>query len=142
MHTVIKRHIFHPLFLSVPALDDYPRLFPGRVVARQLIAQLEHELLAALPSDEAKAALDGNAINPAALPSSSNVLFDLDQALLKGTFTPREYIDNLKSEHNARTRLTTKVLFIAGHENVQQALCSLLMILARDPVRHCVLELR
>jgi hypothetical protein len=58
------------------------------VVARQLIAQLEHELLL-LSSDEAKAALDGNVINPAALPSSSNVLFDLDQALLRNVYVPR-----------------------------------------------------
>ncbi|WOO76377.1 Cytochrome P450-DIT2 [Vanrija pseudolonga] len=122
VHTLVKRHIFHPLFLSVPALDNYPRLFPGRVVARKLIAQLEQELLATLPSAEAKAALSCKVIDVASSPSSSNVLFDLDQALLHGTFTSREYIDNLK------------ILFIAGHENVQQALCSVLMVLARDPM--------
>ncbi|KAL1413841.1 cytochrome P450-dit2 [Vanrija albida] len=120
VHALVKRHIFHPLFLSVPVLDNYPRLFPDRVEARNLISQLEHELLAALPSAEAKQALAGGAVDGASSPSSSNILFDLDEALLKGTFSSREYIDNLK------------ILFIAGHENVQQALCSLLMVMARD----------
>lgn len=70
-------------------------------MAKDLIGNLETELLSALPSDEARAAL---ASTPSFAPSekiqatSSGVLRSLDQALLDGRFTKREYIDNLKSE--------------------------------------------
>ena len=56
----------------------------------------------------------------------------LDGAFLSGLLSEREYIDNVKSETGPRPKLTA-VLFIAGHENAQQALLTLLWILSRDP---------
>lgn len=91
----MKRHIFHPLFLSVPALDSWPRLFPSRVFARKLIGELEVELLRALPGSEAKAKLGLSADEKS---EAVNVQKRLDEAFVSGLLTEREYIDNVKSQ--------------------------------------------
>lgn len=97
----MKRHIFQPLFLSVPALDRFPRLFPSRVVARDLIGELEAELLKALPGGEAKAKLG---LPVSEKDESRNVQRKLDEAFLSGLLSEREYIDNVKSESPPRRR--------------------------------------
>lgn len=96
MHALVKKHIFHPLFLSVPSLDRYPRLFPSRVTARELILTLEEQLLAALPSRHVQEKLGVEKLKHSDRVGDT-VLERLDAAFLDGRFTPREYIDNLKS---------------------------------------------
>lgn len=71
-----------------------------------------------------------------ALPSA------MQEALESGIWNSRNVIDNSKSESRPSkrtfqfTHMSTllPVLFIAGHENTQNALNSILMVLARDTV--------
>ena len=104
IHAVVKRHIFHPLFLSFPFLDSWTRLFPSRVVAREMIAALEVELLKRLGFHSV---LDGGdkgakeaVSSPDVITSSTGretVLDCLRDKLEEGFLTQREFIDNLKS---------------------------------------------
>jgi hypothetical protein len=98
-----------------------------------LIDTLEGQLLAALPSGEVQQKLGVDTHNHDQK-DKDTVLGRLDAAFLDGRFTTREYIDNLKSGYADSPRELTAVLFIAGHENVQQALLSLLMVLSHDQV--------
>jgi hypothetical protein len=98
VHTVVKRHIFHPLFLSVPALRQLSSPLPGRVVARQLIAQLEHSYCC---SPATRQRLPSTAMSSTPL-HCHRAATSCSTSIRRcyGTFTSREYIDNLKSEHN------------------------------------------
>jgi hypothetical protein len=62
------------------------------------------------------------------------VLDAIKQARSTGVWTEREYIDNLKSARFPLVGADWTVLFIAGHENLQQALLTALWLLASDQV--------
>ncbi|KAK0536645.1 cytochrome P450-dit2 [Tilletia horrida] len=145
LHSQVKMHIFDPFFLTFPALDQWPwsMLFRSRPRALLLIRALEREVIHTLAgrslerpemrSDETKeeeaeesedlvisildeaATLDPDQEKARPSPLMRSML----DATESGLWSARELIDNMK------------ILFIAGHENTQQGLNSILWMLAK-----------
>ncbi|KAJ9667590.1 cytochrome P450-dit2 [Coniosporium apollinis] len=108
IHTQLKMQIFKPLYLTMPFLDRFP--IKSRRRARALVDEFEDELV--------KTVLEQTEI----LPEDDDMIVSLmKRARRDGTWTERQFRDNLK------------IVFIAGHENVQQLLNSLLYVLAKHP---------
>ena len=108
IHTRIKRQIFKPLFLNFPFLDNFP--IPSRVYARKQVQAFEDTLVRAVRDPSCQ------------LPPSDDkptLISSMEHALSSGAWTERQFRDNLK------------IVFIAGHENVQQLLNSLFYILGK-----------
>ncbi|KNC96352.1 uncharacterized protein SPPG_08253 [Spizellomyces punctatus DAOM BR117] len=104
-HSIVKKSIFKPLFLFFPVLDRLP--IKSRIDARRRIDWMESVLFEAAE----KAVEEDNQV--------LTIIARLVKAYESGILTKKEFRDNLM------------VIFVAGHENVQQALTSLLYLLAK-----------
>ena len=102
MHAAIKRNIFKPLFLFFPILDEL-RL-PSRQKVKHMIDKLYLQILEAIEASPTK--------------SETNLLSAMRKAVDAGQWTDKQFRDNCM------------ITFIAGHENTQQAITSLLYYLA------------
>ncbi|KDN47173.1 cytochrome P450 [Tilletiaria anomala UBC 951] len=110
IHSRVKFHIFQPFALAFPKFD-HPRwsyIFPGRTEARTAVEAMEAEVEKVLIAQGSDSRM-------------GKIPCDMQAEFEEGCWTAQEVMDN------------TKILFIAGHENTQNALNSLLMVLATHP---------
>ncbi|KAL8382006.1 hypothetical protein RB595_006003 [Gaeumannomyces hyphopodioides] len=119
LQIAVKREIFKPIFMNFPFLDHLP--LPGRKRARSLVAAFRNELKRAL---EESHQLD----TPLSVPADSVPAETSDKlgtrllgALRSGLWTEKQFLDNLT------------VTFVAGQENPQLAMISMLYLLAKHP---------
>ncbi|KAI8819268.1 cytochrome P450 [Fimicolochytrium jonesii] len=111
-HTILKKSIFKPLYLFFPILDALP--IKSRQEARDKIDAMEQLLRgAAKMLDDAHEDQNCNRGPP--------LIQRLTVAHRNGVLTDEDFRNNLM------------VIFVAGHENVQQGLTSLLYLLAKHP---------
>lgn len=97
----VKSHIFKPMYLNFPFLDKFP--IPSRIEARQAVRSFRKYysgLIRSLPENV------------------SNVAGSLTKALNDGVFTEQQFTDN------------AMIVMIAGHENPQLLLTSLIYVLS------------
>ncbi|KAG6041255.1 hypothetical protein E4U41_005296 [Claviceps citrina] len=106
----IKKHIFRPMFLNFPFLDNFG--FPSRRRARELASHFTDQLVLGLE----QACIDDKASD-----AKNNLPRALLEARRNGTFTEKQFRDNVT------------ILFVAGQENPQLSIMSTLYILAKHP---------
>ncbi|KAL8347657.1 hypothetical protein RB601_002970 [Gaeumannomyces tritici] len=119
LQIAVKREIFKPIFMNFPFLDHLP--LPGRKRARSLVAAFRNELKIALE--------DGHQPNPPLSASVDSIPAETSDklgtrllgALRSGLWTEKQFLDNLT------------VTFVAGQENPQLAMISMLYLLAKHP---------
>lgn len=102
----LKTQIFKPLFMAFPLLDKLP--FPSRIKARKTIQKFKNSYCTLIKQNSST-------------DSSERAAPLLCKALERGIFTRRQFEDN------------SMILLIAGHENPQLLLTSLLFVLAEHP---------
>ncbi|PYI04653.1 putative cytochrome P450 oxidoreductase [Aspergillus sclerotiicarbonarius CBS 121057] len=102
----LKRYLFQPLYMSFPVLDRLSFMIPSRRKARQLVREFAAMLQASVLQGDG---LDGSAGNR------------LVHAWREGLLTDRQFRDNLM------------VLYVAGQENPQLLMISILYLLAKHP---------
>lgn len=105
----VKKEIFKPLFLNFPILDKLG--IPSRVKARNEVHKFAANLCDHIRQSNEK--VDKSELN------LSNSMMS---AVETGIFTEKQFRDN------------AIIVFIAGHENPQLYLTSLLYVLAKRPV--------
>ncbi|KAE8407481.1 cytochrome P450 [Aspergillus pseudonomiae] len=108
LQLAVKREIFKPIFMNFPVLDRFGRLIPCRVRARNMVEQFS-------------AALERSVRHGQGSPQPANLGARLIAARDSGVLTEKQFRDNLK------------VLFVAGQENPQLLLISMLYLLAKHP---------
>lgn len=99
----VKRHIFHPFYLSFPFFDSLP--IPSRLKARLIVKEFRKDYCDIVQLSEEK----------------DSAGYKLTEALKK------QHIDNKQFADNAI------IIMVAGHENPQLLLTSLLYVLAKYP---------
>ena len=109
LQLAVKREIFKPIFMNFPVLDRFGKLIPCRVRARNMVEQFS-------------AALERSVRHGQGSPQPANLGARLIAARDSGVLTEKQFRDNLK------------VLFVAGQENPQLLLISMLYLLAKHPV--------
>ncbi|CCE72968.1 Piso0_000576 [Millerozyma farinosa CBS 7064] len=105
----VKQQIFKPLYLNFPFLDKLP--IPGRMRARQAVIDFRSYMALLVKSSHADA-------DASATKSAGSML---EKARRSGYITEKQFTDNMM------------IIMIAGHENPQLFLTSLLYILAKYP---------
>ncbi|KAH7123441.1 cytochrome P450 [Dactylonectria estremocensis] len=108
MQSQVKMQIFKPIFMNFPVLDRFP--FPSRVRARQVVQKFKHELKRALIESHEKVS-----------PHSEGLGRRMLDAAESGVLSEQQLLDNLT------------VAFVAGQENPQLAMTSMLYLLAKNP---------
>ncbi|QMW44441.1 hypothetical protein G4B11_007861 [Aspergillus flavus] len=108
LQLAVKREIFKPIFMNFPVLDRLGKLIPCRVRARNVVEQFS-------------AALQYGVRHGQGTPNASNLGARLMAARDGGVLTGKQFRDNLN------------VLFVAGQENPQLLLISMLYLLAKHP---------
>ncbi|KAE8325967.1 cytochrome P450 [Aspergillus sergii] len=108
LQLAVKREIFKPIFMNFPVLDRFGKLIPCRVRARNVVEQFS-------------AALEYGVRHGQGTPKASNLGTRLMAARDGGVLTEKQFRDNLN------------VLFVAGQENPQLLLISMLYLLAKHP---------
>ncbi|KAE8370670.1 cytochrome P450 [Aspergillus caelatus] len=108
LQLAVKREIFKPIFMNFPVLDRFGKLIPCRVRARNVVEQFS-------------AALEHGVRHGQGTPKPSNLGARLIAARDGGVLTAKQFRDNLN------------VLFVAGQENPQLLLISMLYLLAKHP---------
>jgi unspecific monooxygenase len=114
----MKREIFKPIFMNFPVLDRLGSWIPSRVLARQLVEQFSKVLQARL--------LQSHDVEACSL-SSQKLGARLVAARRNDLLTEKQFRDNLN------------VTFVAGQENPQLLMISVLYLLGKHPVC-CVLR--
>ncbi|OGM47513.1 cytochrome P450 oxidoreductase [Aspergillus bombycis] len=104
----VKKEIFKPIFMNFPVLDRFGKLIPCRVRARNVVEQFS-------------AALENCVRHGQEAPQPGNLGARLIAARDRGVLTEKQFRDNLN------------VLFVAGQENPQLLLISMLYLLAKYP---------
>lgn len=104
----VKSHIFRPLFLSFPILDKLP--IPSRMHAARQVEDFRKYLSKLVKEEQMKD-----------MKNTESAGYRLYTALEKGIITEKQFLDN------------ALIITIAGHENPQLLLTSLLYILAKHP---------
>ncbi|KAJ3278630.1 hypothetical protein HK104_002162 [Borealophlyctis nickersoniae] len=107
-HTLVKSGIFRPLYLFFPILDALP--IPSRQRVRRNIDRMEQVVITAARETQGTESGD-----------RTTIVERLVDAFDRGDMTRKEFRDNLM------------VIFVAGHENIQQGFTSLLYLLAKHP---------
>jgi cytochrome P450 len=107
----IKPSIFNPIFINFPFLDHLP--LKSRRQARQVTQHFRNEL---------SATIENGHQHQHSADDDSSIGCRLIHAHETGALTDQQYQDNLVS------------LFIAGHENPQLLLTSLMFLLGENPV--------
>lgn len=100
----VKSQIFKPLYLNFPYLDKFP--IPSRIEARKAVRDFRDSYCEIITSQSK---------------DDFNVAGSLINALKEGVFTPQQFADN------------AMIVMIAGHENPQLLLSSLIYVLSRYP---------
>ncbi|KAE8381569.1 cytochrome P450 [Aspergillus bertholletiae] len=108
LQIAVKREIFKPIFMNFPVLDRFGMLIPCRVRARAVVKQFS-------------VALEYSIRHGQRAPKPSNLGARLIKARDDGVLTEKQFRDNLN------------VLFVAGQENPQLLLISMLYLLAKYP---------
>ncbi|KAB8269543.1 cytochrome P450 [Aspergillus minisclerotigenes] len=108
LQLAVKREIFKPIFMNFPVLDRFGKLIPCRVRARKVVEQFS-------------AALEYGVRHGQGTPKPTNLGARLIAARDGGVLTEKQFRDNLN------------VLFVAGQENPQLLLISMLYLLAKHP---------
>ena len=114
LHTLqlsVKREIFSPIFLNFPFLDHLP--IPSRKRARDLVKTFRDQLCRTV-CDGQKARSHDHAVDALAM--------RMVRARETGRWSEQQFQDNMIS------------VFLAGHENPQLHLTSLMYILGKDQV--------
>jgi cytochrome P450 len=111
LQSAVKKEIFNPIFLNFPFLDSFP--IPGRIKARALVKRFSDELAnGLLKSHEGKPrSMDSDKLGSRLLAARAN-----------GLLTEKELHDNLN------------VTFVAGQENPQLLLTSIMYLLGKHTV--------
>ena len=97
----IKKQIFKPFFMNFPFFDQFP--IPSRQKARIEVKNFRHFYCNILKNTK----------------STSDLVFNLKKALKEGGITEKQFSDN------------AVIIMVAGHENPQLLLSSLLYVLAK-----------
>lgn len=115
----VKREIFKPLYLNFPFLDCLP--IPSRIAARAAVHKFAANLVAKIT--EVHGTKDGSS-SKENIKISSNITVGsaLTIAKEKGELTEQQFRDN------------AVIVFVAGHENPQLLITSLLYLLAKNNV--------
>ncbi|KAI1966578.1 cytochrome P450-dit2 [Ophidiomyces ophidiicola] len=108
----VKKEIFKPIFMNFPVLDRLGVFIPSRLRARELVQRFSDEL-------ESRVLQSHRRMHGA--PVSENVATRLIAARDSGTLTQQQFRDNLN------------VTFVAGQENPQLLLISILYLLGKYP---------
>ncbi|KAB8231255.1 cytochrome P450 [Aspergillus alliaceus] len=108
LQIAVKGEIFKPMFMNFPVLDRFSDLIPCRVRARDMVKQFSATLEYCVRQGQRSA-------NP------NNLGARLIAARDGGVLTRKQFRDNLN------------VLFVAGQENPQLLLISILYLLAKHP---------
>lgn len=103
----VKLEIFRPMFLNFPMLDMFP--IPSRVKARKLVHSFRNEFCNKILSEASSE--NSNKLGPM-----------LASSWKKGEISEKQFQDN------------AMITMIAGHENPQLLLTSLIYIIAKYPV--------
>lgn len=103
----VKKAIFQPLYLNFPMLDMLP--IPSRVAARKKVHEFAANLVAKVTASNEKHDMTNVTVGSA-----------LVTARAVGELTEQQFRDN------------AVIVFVAGHENPQLAITSLLYLLAKD----------
>lgn len=104
----VKKEIFKPLYMNFAFLDALP--IPSRVAARKMVHEYTANLVAKIKADHAKSDYtDYSTVGSALVNAREN-----------GVLTEKQFRDN------------ASIVFIAGHENPQLLITSLLYLLAKD----------
>lgn len=103
----VKKAIFRPLYLNFPMLDLLP--IPSRVAARKIVHEFAANLVAKVTASNEKHDMTNVTVGSA-----------LVTARAVGELTEQQFRDN------------AVIVFVAGHENPQLAITSLLYLLAKD----------
>ncbi|PGH15794.1 hypothetical protein AJ79_02175 [Helicocarpus griseus UAMH5409] len=118
LQTAIRGHIFAPLFFSFPILDKYPNIFRNRKRAFSDVKKYEDILY-----------------EIALRPRCQSTLVNDDSKGSNTTSEERQVIDDLKDAltrgkiNETQFRANVKIVFLAGHEDVQHLLSSALYVL-------------
>ncbi|KAE8353792.1 cytochrome P450 [Aspergillus coremiiformis] len=110
LQLAVKREIFKPIFMNFPVLDRFSALIPCRVRAREMVKEFSTALESCVRQGQ-----DLKSSKP------SNLGARLITARDHGVLTKKQFRDNLN------------VLFVAGQENPQLLLISMLYLLAKHP---------
>ncbi|PGH30762.1 hypothetical protein GX50_06482 [[Emmonsia] crescens] len=105
--TAIRASVFSPLYFSFPTLDKYPYIFRSRKRAFRIVKEYENLLYEVVqrPRPEATA-------GDSKTQHERQVIDDLQDALACGKITETQF------------RANVKIVFVAGHEDVQHLLNS------------------
>ncbi|KAK2781743.1 hypothetical protein FQN53_000427 [Emmonsiellopsis sp. PD_33] len=106
LHTVIKQNIFSPLFMHFPFLDRYQYIIPSRRQAFRFAKEFDDLLYNTVRSRPRTKP------NNSDIPQERQVIDDLEDALINGKITEFQF------------RANVRIIFFAGHEDVQQLLDS------------------
>lgn len=115
LHTLqlaVKQEIFRPIFLNFPFLDHLP--IPSRKHARGLVKTFRDQLCQTV-RDGHKACSHDNSVDALAT--------RMIRARETGRWSEQQFRDNMIS------------VFLAGHENPQLLLTSMMYLLGKDEVR-------
>ncbi|KAG9233566.1 cytochrome P450 [Amylocarpus encephaloides] len=110
LQSAVKRQIFQPIFMNFPFLDHFP--IPSRVKARETIKRFSQEL-----DDKLTKAYEGKSPSLSSDKLGSRLLAARDEGLIND----KQLHDNLN------------VTFVAGQENPQLLLISIMYLLAKHP---------
>ncbi|KLU85227.1 hypothetical protein MAPG_04257 [Magnaporthiopsis poae ATCC 64411] len=113
LQLAVKREIFKPVFLNFPFLDRLP--LPSRMYARKLVRDFRHQLQSALETSHAAETTEKTQL------SSNKLGARLLGALRSGIFNQKQFLDNLL------------IVFVAGQENPQLGMISMMYLLAKHP---------
>lgn len=108
LQIAVKKEIFKPIFMNFPVLDRFGDLIPCRVRARDMVKQFSATLEYCVRQGQQSA-------------KPNNLGARLVAARDSGVLTKKQFRDNLN------------VLFVAGQENPQLLLISILYLLAKHP---------
>jgi unspecific monooxygenase len=117
----VKREIFRPLYLNFPRLDCLP--IPSRVAARAAVHSFAANLVAKITEAHGTKSSGRDESND---DSAKNITVGsaLVSAKEAGELTEQQFRDN------------AVIVFVAGHENPQLLITSLLYLLAKNKVRN------
>lgn len=115
----VKREIFKPLYLNFPFLDRLP--IPSRIAARAAVHKFAANLVAEIT--KVHGTKGGNS-SEKDTKDASNITVGSALAIAKekGELTEQQFRDN------------AVIVFVAGHENPQLLITSLLYLLAKNKV--------
>ncbi|KAI9653344.1 MAG: cytochrome P450-dit2 [Alyxoria varia] len=119
LQTSMKLQIFRPTYMAFPFLDRLSNYIPSRRLARKLVRRFDSSLLSAIRSTHANSKLDTLDEASSLGPSSPVLARRLIAARNSGLMTEKQFRDNLA------------ITYIAGHENPQILMITLLYLLGK-----------